>query len=105
MAGLDPAIHAFLFLFPSGRAFARKPAKGVDARVKPGHDVSRLMGALPLSDEDEPFNPATIVAHDPDFPEHAVVPPIYQSSLFTFASHAEMRAAFAGEAAHPFYSR
>ena len=63
------------------------------------------MGALPLSDEDEPFNPATIVAHDPDFPEHAVVPPIYQSSLFTFASHAEMRAAFAGEAAHPFYSR
>jgi hypothetical protein len=39
MAGLDPAIHAFLFLFPSGRAFARKPAKGVDARVKPGHDV------------------------------------------------------------------
>jgi cystathionine beta-lyase/cystathionine gamma-synthase len=55
--------------------------------------------------EDFPENPATLLAHDPEFAEHAVVPPIYQTSLFTFASHAEMRAAFAGEAAHPFYSR
>jgi hypothetical protein len=28
MAGLDPAIHVFLFRSP----------QGVDARVKPGHD-------------------------------------------------------------------
>ena len=57
-----------------------------------------------MSDDDFP-SPATILAHDPEFPEQAVVPPIYQTSLFTFADYAEMRAVFAGEAAHPIYSR
>ena len=34
---------------------------------------------------------ATILAHDPRFAEGAVVPPIYQTSLFTFASYEQMR--------------
>ena len=48
---------------------------------------------------------ATILAHDPRFAEGAVVPPVYQTSLFTFASYAEMRAAFAGELRQSIYSR
>lgn len=47
----------------------------------------------------------TILAHDPAFAEHAVVPPLFQSSLFTFDSYEAMRAAFAGEVRRPVYSR
>jgi cystathionine beta-lyase/cystathionine gamma-synthase len=57
-----------------------------------------------MSDSDSE-KPATIVAHDPPFPEGAVVPPIYQTSLFTFSSYAEMARVFAGEEKHPIYSR
>ena len=38
-------------------------------------------------------------------PAGAVVPPIYQTSLFTFRTYAEMQATFAGERAQPIYSR
>jgi cystathionine beta-lyase/cystathionine gamma-synthase len=48
---------------------------------------------------------ATTLAHDDAFPAGAVVPPIYQTSLFTFASYAEMEAAFSGQAKRPVYSR
>lgn len=48
---------------------------------------------------------ATFLAHDPDLPGSPVVPPIYQTSLFTFANYAEMRACFAGAIARPIYSR
>ena len=47
----------------------------------------------------------TILAHDPVFAEHAVVPPLFQSSLFTFDSYEAMRAAFAGEVRRSVYSR
>ncbi|WP_191060586.1 PLP-dependent transferase [Geminicoccus harenae] len=47
----------------------------------------------------------SICAHDPGFDEGAVVPPIYQTSLFTFGSYAEMRQVFAGETQRSIYSR
>lgn len=60
---------------------------------------------------DRPIAPATQLAHD-DLLAFAlaggggpVVPPIVQSSLFTFASVAEMEAVFAGERQQPIYSR
>ena len=34
--------------------------------------------------------PDTLVAHDEGFPAGAVVPPIFQTSLFTFASYEEL---------------
>jgi cystathionine beta-lyase/cystathionine gamma-synthase len=49
--------------------------------------------------------PATIAAHDDAFPLGAVVPPIYQTSLFTFASYEELAERFRGEGTHPVYSR
>lgn len=48
---------------------------------------------------------ARIVSHDGPQPFDAVVPPIVQTSLFTFSSHEEMRAAFHGETDRPVYSR
>jgi cystathionine beta-lyase/cystathionine gamma-synthase len=48
---------------------------------------------------------STIVAHDGDFPFGAVVPPIYQTSLFTYANYAELADSFAGELTRPIYSR
>jgi cystathionine beta-lyase/cystathionine gamma-synthase len=47
----------------------------------------------------------TIVAHDEPHPMGAVVPPIYQSSLFTFPSYDELGARFRGESTHAVYSR
>jgi hypothetical protein len=35
-------------------------------------------------------DPFTIVAHDEAFPGNPVVPPIVQTSLFTFASYQEL---------------
>lgn len=58
-----------------------------------------------MIDDSEWSAAATILAHDPRFAEGAVVPPVYQTSLFTFASYAEMRAAFAGELRQSIYSR
>lgn len=46
-----------------------------------------------------------IVAHDDGNPYHAVVPPIIQTSLFTFTSYDEMVAAYRGEITRPIYSR
>ena len=48
---------------------------------------------------------ATILAHDERFPGDSVVPPIYQTSLFTFATYGEMEDTFAGRVRRPIYSR
>ena len=48
---------------------------------------------------------ATFLAHDAPFPGGPVVPPIYQTSLFTFANYAEMADTFAGRRRQPIYSR
>lgn len=54
----------------------------------------------------DPFDRAArIVAEDGPQPWDAVVPPIVQTSLFTFGSHAAMRATFHGETRRPVYSR
>lgn len=50
-------------------------------------------------------DPGTILAHDPPHPYGAVVPPIVQTSLFTFASYAEALRTFAGEERRSIYSR
>jgi len=50
-------------------------------------------------------DPSTIVAHDEDFPGGAVVPPIFQTSLFTFGSYQELEDAMAGRSRRPIYSR
>jgi cystathionine beta-lyase/cystathionine gamma-synthase len=50
-------------------------------------------------------DPSTIVAHDDAFPAGAVVPPIFQTSLFTFGSYQELEDAMAGRLARPIYSR
>lgn len=56
-------------------------------------------------DRDYLAEAATLLAHDEPFPGGAVVPPIYQTSLFTFASYAEMSDTFAGRSSQPIYSR
>jgi cystathionine beta-lyase/cystathionine gamma-synthase len=48
---------------------------------------------------------ATLLAHDTDLVGDAVVPPIFQTSLFTFSSYAEMADCFAGRTRRPLYSR
>ncbi|GLS33818.1 Cystathionine beta-lyase/cystathionine gamma-synthase [Mesorhizobium albiziae] len=57
------------------------------------------------SDHDYLAEAATLLAHDEPFPGGAVVPPIYQTSLFTFDSYAEMADTFAGRRKQPIYSR
>ncbi|HEY5818764.1 MAG TPA: PLP-dependent transferase [Mesorhizobium sp.] len=64
------------------------------------------MNDLPTDfDRDYVAEAATLLAHDNPFPGGAVVPPIYQTSLFTFASYAEMADTFAGRSKQPIYSR
>jgi cystathionine beta-lyase/cystathionine gamma-synthase len=48
---------------------------------------------------------ATLLAHDDDLVGGAVIPPIFQTSLFTFESYAELAACFAGRDRRPLYSR
>ncbi len=48
---------------------------------------------------------ATIAAHDDGFPFDAVAPPIFQTSLFTFPSYADMLRRFRREAPTEIYSR
>ena len=48
---------------------------------------------------------ATVVAHDARHFGDAVVPPIFQTSLFTFPSYEEMAATFSGTLVRPTYSR
>src|ERR671919_1274826 len=50
-------------------------------------------------------DPSTIVAHADEFPAGAVVPPIFQTSLFTFGSYQELEDAMAGRVPRPIYSR
>ncbi|MEM7025559.1 MAG: PLP-dependent transferase [Pseudomonadota bacterium] len=50
-------------------------------------------------------DPFTIVAHDEPFPGDAVVPPIFQTSLFTFRSYQELADAMAGRVRRPIYTR
>ncbi len=48
----------------------------------------------------------TLLAHDEiTDPERPVVPPIHQTSLFTFSSYAQMEAAFRGETQRSIYTR
>jgi cystathionine beta-lyase/cystathionine gamma-synthase len=61
-------------------------------------------GALP--DRDAVLaRAATLLAHDPALPDEAVVPPIHQTSLFTFANYRDMADTFAGRQRRPVYSR
>ena len=54
----------------------------------------------------DPFDFASlIVAHDESNAFDAVVPPIVQTSLFTFKTYDEMVAAYRGEIVRPIYSR
>src|SRR5262249_40163845 len=48
---------------------------------------------------------STVVAHDEPQLGDAVVPPIFQTSLFTFSSYEEMAETFAGRLSRPTYSR
>ena len=50
-------------------------------------------------------DPGTIVAHDEGWPYGAVVPPIVQTSLFTFDTYQALEDAMAGKARAPIYSR
>jgi cystathionine beta-lyase/cystathionine gamma-synthase len=47
----------------------------------------------------------TLLTHDDRFDRDPVVPPVYQSSLFTFSTFEEMSSAFAGDCRRPIYSR
>lgn len=64
-----------------------------------------------MNDSSNPFDrdyiaeAATLLAHDDPFPGGAVVPPIYQTSLFTFDNYADMADTFAGRSTRPIYSR
>ncbi|WP_198946609.1 aminotransferase class I/II-fold pyridoxal phosphate-dependent enzyme [Kiloniella majae] len=51
------------------------------------------------------FMPDTLLAHDPAWADNAMVPPIVQSSLFTFKNYNEMVARFKGESDSNIYSR
>jgi cystathionine beta-lyase/cystathionine gamma-synthase len=58
-----------------------------------------------MHDDPDWIEPATILAHDPQFAAGAVVPPIFQTSLFTFDTYAQMEATFAGRTNQSVYSR
>jgi cystathionine beta-lyase/cystathionine gamma-synthase len=59
-----------------------------------------------MTDDIEPFELASfLVAHDSAHVHDAVVPPIVQSSLFTFTSYAEMEATFRGQKVRAIYTR
>ena len=57
------------------------------------------------ADSDPVARAAAILAHDERQLGDAVVPPIFQTSLFTFSSYDEMAATFAGKKVRPTYSR
>jgi cystathionine beta-lyase/cystathionine gamma-synthase len=59
-----------------------------------------------MSNGSEPFDLASlIVAHDEGHAFDAVVPPIVQTSLFTFANYDDMIASYRGEKVRPIYTR
>jgi cystathionine beta-lyase/cystathionine gamma-synthase len=62
--------------------------------------------AQPLPDRDTVFARAsTLLAHDDNLPDDPVVPPIHQTSLFTYRSYRDMADSFAGRVRRPVYSR
>ena len=87
---------------PDGaRAEALKLIATVEDDLKRGAAQSETCGTemnehRPGFDRDYVAEAATLLAHDEPFPGGAVVPPIYQTSLFTFANYAEMADTFAG---------
>src|SRR5690349_24918181 len=59
-----------------------------------------------MKDADDVFDLASLaVAHDEANAFDAVVPPIVQTSLFTFSSYAEMEETYKGLKVRPTYSR
>ncbi|MFO1069030.1 MAG: PLP-dependent transferase [Geminicoccaceae bacterium] len=58
-----------------------------------------------MQDGDGRTAAGTILAHDGSFAEGAVVPPIYQTSLFTFPTYQAAMRTFAGEEKRSVYSR
>ncbi|WP_137155615.1 PLP-dependent transferase [Rhizobium sp. FKL33] len=59
-----------------------------------------------MSQGSDPFDLASfVVAHDEPHAFDAVVPPIVQTSLFTFSSYEEMLATYQGEKVRPVYTR
>ena len=59
-----------------------------------------------MTDGLEPFDAASlIVAHDEGHFGEAVVPPIFQTSLFTFSDYDDMIASYRGEKVRPIYTR
>jgi len=59
-----------------------------------------------LTPPDAPLHPSTRLVHDgPLGPHFPVVPPIYQTSLFTFPSYEEMERHVSGEVPRSIYSR
>ena len=59
-----------------------------------------------MSEEADPIRRASlIVAHDEVNAYDAVVPPIAQTSLFTFSSYDEMNQTYMGKKTRPTYSR
>ena len=61
------------------------------------------MAVAPIADPIE--RASLIVNRDDGHPYDAVVPPIVQSSLFTFPSYEELEATFKGDRVRPIYSR
>ncbi len=53
----------------------------------------------------DPTDVFTLLAHDDLLPGSGIVPELHQTSLFPFASYADMRATFAGERRQSVYSR
>ena len=58
-----------------------------------------------MSDERDDLAPETWMAEPHGGPFGAVMPPIYQSSLFTFDSYADFEARMAGQSNRPLYTR
>ena len=58
-----------------------------------------------MRDDPDWTEPATILAHDSRFAAGAVVPPIFQTSLFTFETYAQMQATFAGRGPTSIFDR
>ena len=59
-----------------------------------------------MTDGLEPFELASLItAHDDGNFAEAVVPPIFQTSLFTFSNYDEMIASYRGEKVRPIYTR
>ena len=75
--------------------------------MTPGLGAATIVGMPTQSSERDRVlaRAATLLAHDGNLPFDPVVPPIYQTSLFTFRSYGEMADAFGGVVRRPMYSR